>query len=437
MGWHTHVESASPQPSQALALRQPECQTSPGAQPARRGQDGHVEPDDVALLDSPAGRQLLASLPAYDESGALALASRLREAGHDPGLVAAALTQSRLRTRAAARWGGSMASWLLFTSDGAEQATRPEVAAIRAERFGEGRVADLGCGIGVDALALDRRGLTVDAYERDRVTALVAGANASAAPWGARVSVHHADVTSEPRAEWSRYDAVFADPARRRGGRRLFQPEQWSPALSWVLDLPAASLGVKVAPGLDHDLVPEATELAVLSDHGEVLEAALYRGHLRQDGVTRSALLLPGRHQVTDRDLPDSAPPVRPVGRYLHEPDGAVIRAGLVAAVAAQVDVWLIDPRIAYLSSDDLAPSPFITSYAVSTVMPFALKRLREHLRAEGIGRVVVKKRGSAVDVDELQRQLRLDRSAPGVRTVFLTRVGQNPLAVVAERLVR
>jgi hypothetical protein len=97
----------------------------------------------------------------------------------------------------------------------------------------------------------------------------------------------------------------------------------------------------------------------------------------------------------------------------------------------------LIDPRIAYLSSDDLAPSPFITSYAVSTVMPFALKRLREHLRAEGIGRVVVKKRGSAVDVDELQRQLRLDRSAPGVRTVFLTRVGQNPLAVVAERLVR
>jgi THUMP domain-like len=394
-----------------------------------------VEPDDVALLSSAEGRQLLAHLPAYDEQGALSLASQLREAGHSPGLVAAALTQSRLRTRAAARWGGSMASWLLFTPEGAEQATRPEVAAIRAERFGEGSVADLGCGVGVDALALDRRGLTVDAFERDRLTAVVAEANSKAAPWGAHVCVHHSDVTSLPRAGWSSYDAVFADPARRRGGRRLFHPEQWSPSLSWVLDLPVASLGVKVAPGLDHDLVPGATEMAVLSDRGEVLEAALYRGHLRQDGVTRSALLLPGRHQVTDLDLPDDPPPVRPVGRYLHEPDGAVIRAGLVAVVAAQVDGWLIDSRIAYLSSDEPASSPFIASYAVTAVMPFSLKRLREHLRAERVGRVVVKKRGSAVDLDDLQRRLKLDRSEPGERTVFLTRVEQDPLVIVTKRL--
>lgn len=173
--------------------------------------------------------------------------------------------------------------------------------------------------------------------------------------------------------------------------------------------------------------------MAVLSERGEVLEAALYRGALRLDGVTRSAVLLPGRHRLTDHDLPEGSPPVRPIGRYLHEPDGAVIRAGLVAAVAAAVDGWLIDPQIAYVSTDAATASPFHTTYRVREVMPFSLKRLRHHLHSTNVGRVVLKKRGSAVDLEELRRRLRLDRSQPDARTVFLTRVGREPVAVVAE----
>ncbi len=396
-----------------------------------------MEPGDVALLTGAAGRELLDALPLYDEQDALAVADRLRQAGHDPTLVAAVLTQSRLRARALARWGDPMASWLLFTQDGAEQATRPQVAAVRAERFaalpGNGPVADLGCGIGMDSLALAEAGVEVHAYDSDPLTARVAAANAAAAPWGARITVHAADVTAEPPDRWSRCRALFADPGRRRGGRRLFQPEQWSPPLSWVLDLPVASLGVKVAPGLDHHLVPAGTEMAVLSERGEVLEAALYRGALRRDGVTRSAVLLPGSHRVTDHDLPGEPPPVRSVGRFLHEPDGAVIRAGLVGAVVAQVDGWLIDPQIAYVSSDVATTSPFHTTYRVREVMPFSLKRLRHHLHSTRVGGVVLKKRGSAVDLEDLRRRLRLDRSEPETRTVFLTRVGRQPMAVVAE----
>ncbi|HUV48444.1 MAG TPA: SAM-dependent methyltransferase, partial [Actinomycetes bacterium] len=182
--------------------------------------------------------------------------------------------------------------------------------------------------------------------------------------------------------------------------------------------------------------VPPDTEFAVVSAGGDVVEAALYRGALRADGVLRSATVLPTGAHVTDSDLPTGPPVIEPVGAYLHEPDGAVIRAGLVTAVAQQVDGWLIDPQIAYLSSDEPARSPFLTSYEVLEVMPFSLKRLRAHLRAHDVGHVVVKKRGSAVDVDGLRRSLRLDRAAPGRRTILLTRIGNDPLAIVGQPLV-
>ena len=417
---------------------------------------------DVEWLDGPTGRQVLATLPAYRAEEAIAVSLRLRGQGLDPSEAAAALTQSRLKSAVARRWGqgyDDLVASLLFTPRGAEQATRPVVAALRADRFaalGPGaRVADLGCGLGVDTLALLARDLAVDAFEVDQVTAAVAAANVRRSPGG---TVRRADVTAVAPQTWTRYDAVFVDPARRGSGQRsgagrIGDPERWSPPLSWVLALEVAHLAVKVAPGLAHAAVPEGTEFATVSVGGDVVEAGLYRGALRSSGVRRSATVVrptftswgartsgPAPVTLTDGDLPDAPVPARPLGRYLHEPDGAVIRAGLVGAVAAGLDAWLIDPDIAYLSSDRAAPpevvtSGLVSSYRVTAAMPFSLKTLRAHLRAEGVGHVVVKKRGSAVDVDRLRASLRLDPAQPGRRVVVLTRVGAAPLAVVTEAL--
>ena len=112
---------------------------------------------------------------------------------------------------------------------------------------------------------------------------------------------------------------------------------------------------------------------------------------------------------------------VAPVGAFLHEPDGAVVRAGLVADLAASVGGRLIDPTIAYLSTDAPLDSPYLHSYVVDEVMPFHLKTLRTHLRDRGVGRLTIKKRGSAVDPDALRRQLRLTGDTEG--TIVLTRV--------------
>ncbi|HEX5016475.1 MAG TPA: SAM-dependent methyltransferase [Actinomycetes bacterium] len=396
-----------------------------------------MPPDEVEWLSSPEGRRVLAGLPRYQPDQALAVSTALRTSGLTEGQTAAVLTQSRLRSRVAERWGSAVDD-LLFTPEGAEQATRPEVAALRAARYAVlsevtgSTVADLGCGIGIDALAFARAGLEVDAFERDPATALIAKANAAATGVGDHVRVTECDVTSKDPRDWSQYAAVFADPARRRGGRRLHQPEQWSPPLSWVLALLNQNVGVKVAPGLDADTLPVDVEFCVVSVNGDVVEGALYRGALKRAHISKSATLLPGGDTVTDLDLPGDPSPVRPVGRYVHEPDGAVIRAGLVAAVAAQHGAWFLDRHVAYLSTDSSIVSPFMRSFEVHDVLPFSVKRLRAYLRNKQVGQVVVKKRASAVDVDGLQRALKLDDSNPGRHTLLLTRIGSDPVVIVA-----
>jgi hypothetical protein len=153
--------------------------------------------------------------------------------------------------------------------------------------------------------------------------------------------------------------------------------------------------------------------------------------------VSRRATLLPSGASLTDADLPAGRPPVGPVGAVLYEPDDAVLRAGLVAATALRVGGRLVDPTIAYVTADEVpaGPDPFLTGYAVEAVLPFQLKRLRAALRERGVGRVVVKKRGSAVDPDELRRRLRLDGDAE--LTVLLTRVAGAPTAILAHPLSR
>jgi hypothetical protein len=126
------------------------------------------------------GLRLLDSLPPF-ESGAdvLRTVATLRKDGHAPALVAAVLNQSKLRSRAMPKFG-PFAERMLFTEAGLEQATRLKVAALHAGRFrdaGVTSVADLGCGIGADALALAAIDLRVTGVERDEVTAAIAAYN--------------------------------------------------------------------------------------------------------------------------------------------------------------------------------------------------------------------------------------------------------------------
>ncbi|GIG19440.1 hypothetical protein Cch01nite_01640 [Cellulomonas chitinilytica] len=385
----------------------------------------------LASLLSPDGWALLAALPPYDEARAMALSTRLRDEGLDPGLVAAALTQSRLRAKARAKLG-EFADGMLFTPAGLEQATRLTVAAHHARRYRDAgctHVADLTCGIGADAMAFAAVGLRVLATDVDEATAAVATVNLRHFP---EAVVRHGDgLALDLRAEG--VDGVYADPARRTSsGSRLFDPAAYAPPLDAVLALreTVPRLGLKLGPGIPHSALPDDARAQWVSVDGDVVELGLWFGSLAPEGPGRSALVLVGDQSYAVHGTRAQAS-VGPVAAYLYEPDGAVIRAGLVAEAAERVRGTLVDPTIAYVTSDELVDDPVVRAYRVLDVMPFGLKRLRTYLRERGVGRLTIKKRGTAVVPEQLRKQLDLRGDAEA--TVVLTRVAGHQEVLVVE----
>ncbi|HEX6234508.1 MAG TPA: methyltransferase domain-containing protein [Jiangellaceae bacterium] len=380
-------------------------------------------------LRSPPGRELLPeAAAAYGTEDDFALGTRLRR-DNPPALVAAALTQTRLRRRAREKFEPADAERMYFTADGLEQATRTAVSAHRASRFADvtGPVADLCCGIGGDLIALARSGVAVTGVDIDPVTAAVARANVD--ELGLSATVTEADVTTFDRTP---YAAALCDPSRRTARGRVFDPDAYRPPWSFVEQLLRETACVKVAPGIGHEQVPPGVEAEWISDGGDVMEAALWSGGFAGPGVRRRATLLPGKVTVTDADAPDD-PVVAPPGRWLIEPDGAVIRAGLVTAVAAEVGGWLLDRQIAYVSTDQAPQTRLGRSYEITDRLPYDPKRLRAYVREHRIGTLTIKKRGVGVTPEALRRELR--PRGDGAATLVVTRLqGRATVLVVRPR---
>jgi hypothetical protein len=394
---------------------------------------------DVATFDwlrGPNGAPLLAlASAAYADTDGdpVAAAEQVRRRARDatPEQRAAALSQVSLRVRAVPKLGeDALRMW--FTPDALEQATRRRVADHRAARLAAaipgGSVIDLGCGIGGDLMAFARAGLVAAGVDLDPLRAAMAAANLTAL--GLPGAVQQGDATS---VDPSGFDAAFADPARRGARGRVFDAEGWTPPWPWVLDLLRGRALVKVAPGIPHDLVPEDVEAEWVSDGGDVKEAVLWSPALATTSRRATVIADAGLATLTDEDDPyePADRPVRDVGAYLYEPDGAVIRAGLVTAVAAGVEGGLVDPHIAYVTSDAAFRTPFARSYRVVEHLPYREKQLKAALRERGIGRLTIKKRGVAVTPDELRRRLALRGDAEA--TLVLTRVRGEGTALLVE----
>jgi hypothetical protein len=391
-----------------------------------------MDASELRELLTPEALQLLDSLePSGDVSDAVALVSRLRRAGHPPARVAAVLTQYRLRRRAAAKFG-PFADRMLFTPDGLEQASRLKVAAVHAGRFsaaGLEHVADLGCGIGGDAMAMAAIDLSVTAVERDEVTAAIAAYNL--APWPA-ARVVHGDALDQPL---DGIDGIWLDPARRDGVSRLTSPDDWSPSLDDALALAAQRpAGIKLAPGMHRDLLPAGLEAQWISVDGDVVELVLWSGALARAGVARAALVLRGDEPPAElRAEADSADvEVGEPGDYLYEPDGAVIRARLIGDLARSLGGRMLDQTIAYVTADRLESTPFARAFRVLERFPLDEKVLARELAARGIGTLEIKKRGVDIDPATLRPRLKLRGDASAV--LVLTRIAGARAALLAER---
>ncbi|QPZ39190.1 class I SAM-dependent methyltransferase [Paramicrobacterium chengjingii] len=395
-----------------------------------------MERADLVSLLTPDGMALLDELAEQGSAGDIvATVTRLRKAGHDPDVVAAALTQSRLRVRGRGKFG-EFADRMLFTQAGLEQATRIRAAAMHAGRYLANdltKVADLGCGIGGDAMAMAAMQISVTAVDADEVTAAIATHNL--APFESAHVLHG----SAEDADLSDVSAVFFDPARRTSGHtettRLSNPDDYSPALDTVFDVARRyPTGIKLGPGFDRDLIPADMEAQWVSVDGSVVELMLWSGALARDGITRAALVLSddGSPEMTaSEDSPDE--PVRELGAFLYEPDGAVIRARLIGDLARAVGAGPISDGIAYLTGDSESATPFATCFRIIEQLPLDEKVLRRWVKGNDIGTLEIKKRG--VDIDPAAFRKRLNPRGSRSATLILTRVGGRHAALVTERL--
>lgn len=233
---------------------------------------------------------------------------------------------------------------------------------------------------------------------------------------------------------------VWADPARRSRGRRTFRLQDFSPAVDRLFEMrDEMALGMKLGPAIPHREIPSDAFAQWVTVGGEVLEADLWFGALAPEGPGRGAMVLTrdgAAHQLSERG--DPAGPVRqthsgPIGPYVYEVDGSIMRAGLVHRVAAQLSGHLLDPTIAFITTDKPHSTVWAAGFRVLDVLPFAIKGLRSYLRARSVGKLEIKKRGAEVDPAKLRGQLAL--KGPNSATIIITRVAGEHRVLVVERL--
>lgn len=376
--------------------------------------------DDFAFLLTSAGERWLAELAAtrITKHNHLQIVMRLRR-DLSAAQAQAVMETAVLRQKAITKF--SRAAQMYFTRPALEQSSSETIAAYRAGRFADAgvrRTADLGCGIGGDAIGLAAH-THVIGVDMDPLRLAMAEQNLHAYGRGENFQSLHADFTTLSPLD---VDGLFFDPARRdERGKRFFSVEAYQPPLSWIdgWRTGVENTAVKISPSVNYDELPADAEVEFISVRGELKEAVLWYGALRTTAERRATLLVDDKiHTMTTADMPDhidSAPPKR----FLYEPDSAIIRAHLVKQLAAQLGATKLDDDIAYLSSDAELETPFARRFPIDDYFPFQLKRLRYYLRERDIGQVTIKKRGSPLEPEQLRQMLRLRGKKEC--TIFLT----------------
>ncbi|OBK91226.1 SAM-dependent methyltransferase [Mycolicibacter sinensis] len=383
---------------------------------------------DVGYLRSAAGTAALAEVAGFALTDATRIADiatlRGRFGDRTPALAETVL----LRRRAAAKLAElpDTSQWL-FTDEALQQASAAPVARHRAQRITatvpDAVVHDVTCSVGTELAALSEVTAAVLGSDLDPVRLAMARHNLAGA---AMVGLVQADALTPV----TRNTVVLADPGRRGGGRRRFDPADYEPALDRLLDAyTGRNLVVKTAPGIDFEKVERLGfqgEIEVTSWRTSVREACLWSPGLSGPGVRRRAVILDRDEQITDAE-PDDCD-VRPAGRWIIDPDGAVVRAGLVRQYGARHRLWQLDPDIAYLSGDELPCG--VRGFEVLETLAYSEKRLRQALAALDCGTLEILVRGVRevqADPDGLRRRLRLRGQLP--LSVVITRIGAGTTA--------
>jgi hypothetical protein len=324
---------------------------------------------------------------------------------------------------------------MFFTRQLLQQATGDDVARVKAKRFTNCQpLADLCCGIGGDLFALAPLSATMG-VDRNPVAIMLAAANCRALGLGdvQLVTAEVQGLSLSDRGAW------HIDPDRRITGRRTAQPAFSDPPLEDLQRMVAAAeaVAIKLAPAAQvPDPWQERGEREWIGSGRQCRQQVIWLGSLARQAGCCSATVVADREPASFVGQPGvNVAAAGQVGRYVVEPHAAVLAAGLEGEIAERHELAPVLPGCAYLTGDRLQQSPLWSVFEVVELSSLDRRKLKQMLRARGIGRLEVKVRGMRLDPRALQRQLRV----PGEKaaTLLVAAAGGRTLAILARRVAQ
>jgi SAM-dependent methyltransferase len=315
---------------------------------------------------------------------------------------------------------------LIYTEKGAQQASSKRLAIFHADKFEKHSIiADLCCGNGIDLMHLAAGKKKVFAVDLDEKTLNTAKYNLSES--------NNIEFIQGKAEDFDKsVDAVFIDPDRRIDSIRTLRLEDMSPSLSSILHLKSitANIAIKLSPATDYRSlnIEDAHTFEFISEEGVLKEILLCFGDFATKNVTRKAILLPVGIYLSNND---SSIPVVGIHEFIFEPDPAVIRAGLVQELGAEIGFSLIDKHLALLTGKNAVFSNFGTTYKTVTSFSYDIKMLHKYCRQEQIGELVIKTRGFPIPVEKFRNKLKLKGKQKAV--LFIIRLGDDHEMIIAE----
>lgn len=344
-----------------------------------------------------------------------------------------------LRHRAKAKF--IRANEMFFHRRGLEQATDERIANYKAARIlgssraETGRMADICCGVGGDAIALANNGKSLTIIDRDPAVALFAQAN---------IHLHsNSNVTTIVRdardVHFAEYTLWHIDPDRRADDQRRSDPQQCEPPLSEFLASPGLGPhgAIKLSPAADaSELLDQGAELEWIGHDRECQQQIAWLGELARFPGKRTATWLDDTKESPTQIVEQDDEPigiVEQTPRYLYEPKASVLAARLDFSIASKFGLEQLTAQAAYFASDRLINSPLLSVFEIIDEMPFHRKALGQRLAALHAKVVEIKKRGVTIDPHALQKELR--RAEGDAVVLLLYKRSEAVRVVVAKRI--
>ncbi len=259
----------------------------------------------------------------------------------------------------------AMDDWWYPVRLSCEQCSSEETARYKASLVSGETMVDLTGGYGVDTYFLNDSFSSIDYIEQNAELCRIAAHNFANKP----ITIHNTSA-EEFLASAGQYDLIFLDPARRDShGGKVFRLEDCTPNVVELLPTLLAHgkrLLLKLSPMLD--LTQAVKELSAFSIQWSVFVVAI------KNEVKEVLLLSGGSGQITAIDLAkkdqafvfardaeagaisEYSEYSEYSGKYLYEPNAAILKAGAYKLVGARFGLSKLDVNTHLYCSDQLVP---------------------------------------------------------------------------------